>query len=67
MTSLMAEEVSYALCFDFYTSNNEAGYEALLAGLRLPVKMGAKKVTTLTDLRFAAIQITAEFEQRTKG
>ena len=45
LTSLEGEEVTYALRFDFHTSNNEVEYEALLAGLRLAKQMGAKSVT----------------------
>lgn len=62
----MHEEVTYALRFDFHTSNNEAKYEALLAGLRVAVKMGAEKVTTLIDSRLAANQITGEFGAKDK-
>ncbi|XP_052624863.1 uncharacterized protein LOC128132371 [Lactuca sativa] len=58
------EEVTYALRFDFHTSNNEAEYEALLAGLRLAKQMGAKVVTTLTDSRLAANQVNGSFEVR---
>ena len=34
------KEVTYALRFEFPASNNEAEYEALIAGLELAVKMG---------------------------
>ena len=54
LTSPEGEEVTYALCFDFHTSINEAEYEALLTGLRLAKQMGAKAVTALTDSRLAA-------------
>ncbi|XP_023745788.1 uncharacterized protein LOC111893943 [Lactuca sativa] len=56
LTSPKGEEVTYALRFDFHTSNNEAEYEALLAGLRLARQMGAKAVTALTDSRLAALR-----------
>lgn len=36
--------VEYALRFQFKTTNNEAEYEALLAGLRLAQDLGAKKI-----------------------
>nr|KAJ0189120.1 hypothetical protein LSAT_V11C800391190 [Lactuca sativa] len=49
LTSPTGEEVTYALRFHFRTSNNEAKYEALLAGLRLAVKMGEERVLALTD------------------
>ncbi|KAL7589956.1 hypothetical protein Lser_V15G41281 [Lactuca serriola] len=64
LTSPEGEEVTYALRFDFHTSNNEAEYEALLAGLRLAKQMGAKVVTALTDSRLAANQVNGSFEVR---
>nr|KAJ0215185.1 hypothetical protein LSAT_V11C300107570 [Lactuca sativa] len=66
LTSPTGEEITYALRFDFRTSNNEAEYEALLAGLRLVVKMGAQRVIALTDSRLAANQVTGEFEEKDK-
>nr|KAJ0216343.1 hypothetical protein LSAT_V11C300108160 [Lactuca sativa] len=45
------EEITYSLRFDFHTSNNEAKYEALLAGLRLAKQMYAKSIVVLTDSR----------------
>ncbi|KAL7605482.1 hypothetical protein Lser_V15G18132 [Lactuca serriola] len=62
LTSPEGEEVTYALCFDFHTSNNKAEYEALLAGLRLAKQMGAKAVTALTDSRLVANQVNGSFE-----
>ena len=34
------QELTYAIRLDFKSTNNEAEYEALLAGLRLAVKLG---------------------------
>nr|KAJ0222828.1 hypothetical protein LSAT_V11C200097150 [Lactuca sativa] len=64
LTSPEGEEVTYALWFDFHTSNNKAAYEALLAGLCLAKQMGAKAVTALTDSRLFANQINRSFEAR---
>ncbi|GJX18519.1 reverse transcriptase domain-containing protein, partial [Tanacetum coccineum] len=33
------KEYTYALCFEFETTNNEAEYQALLAGLRISQEM----------------------------
>nr|KAJ0193280.1 hypothetical protein LSAT_V11C800420460 [Lactuca sativa] len=63
LTSPEGEEVTYALRFDFHTSNNEEEYEALLVGLRLTKQMGAKAVTALTDSRLAANQINGSLRQ----
>lgn len=39
-------ELTYARSFEFKASNNEAEYEALIAGLKLALKMGQ-----VTDLQ----------------
>ncbi|XP_023739861.1 uncharacterized protein LOC111887961 [Lactuca sativa] len=46
------------------TSNNEAEYETLLAGLRLAKQMGVKAITALTNSRLAANQVNGSFEVR---
>lgn len=38
------EEMEYALRFDFEATNNEAEYEALIAGLSLARKLGAQQI-----------------------
>ena len=35
------EVVAYALCFKFFTTNNETKYEALIAGLKIAKEVGA--------------------------
>ena len=49
----------YALHFEFRVSNNEAEYEALIAGLKLAAQLGAKHLNvqsdSLSDLLFSAI------------
>lgn len=62
----VGEEVTYKLRFDFHTSNNKAKYEALLAGLRIIRKMGVEKITTLSDSRLSANQVSGEFETKDK-
>nr|GEV12018.1 reverse transcriptase domain-containing protein [Tanacetum cinerariifolium] len=44
LTSPGRVEFTYALRFQFTASNNEAEYEALVAGLRIAVRMGVKNV-----------------------
>ncbi|KAI5335039.1 hypothetical protein L3X38_025172 [Prunus dulcis] len=41
--------LEYALLFKFHASNNVAEYEALLAGLRIAKKMGAKQIQIFSD------------------
>ena len=45
------EEMAYALRFDFKATNNEAEYEALIAGLKLAQRMKASKVKAHSDLQ----------------
>ena len=42
-------EIKYALRFEFLTTNNEAEYEAVLAGLEMAKAAGAKHVVLMTD------------------
>ncbi|GJU51425.1 reverse transcriptase domain-containing protein [Tanacetum coccineum] len=44
LTSPEGTEFTYALRFQFTTSNNEAEYEALIAGLRTAAQMGVRNV-----------------------
>ncbi|CAL9019523.1 unnamed protein product [Prunus brigantina] len=45
LTTPDGSKVEYALRFSFRTSNNEAEYEALLAGLRLAKSMSARQIS----------------------
>nr|XP_043629940.1 uncharacterized protein LOC122601246 [Erigeron canadensis] len=55
-------EYTYALRFNFPASNNEAEYEALLAGLRMAKQMGVKKIQVFVDSQQVANQINGTFE-----
>nr|GEW36178.1 reverse transcriptase domain-containing protein [Tanacetum cinerariifolium] len=57
-------EYTYALCFEFKTTNNEAEYEALLAGLRIAREMEIKSLAIFTDSQLMANQIKGIFEAR---
>ncbi|GKD89334.1 reverse transcriptase domain-containing protein [Tanacetum coccineum] len=43
------QEITYALRFNFKTSNNEAEYEALIAGLELAIHMEAQHLQVFND------------------
>ncbi|XP_052171692.1 uncharacterized protein LOC127787675 [Diospyros lotus] len=47
----------YALHFEFRVSNNEAEYEALLAGLRLAEQLGAQRVELSSDSNLVVQQV----------
>ncbi|GJX66619.1 reverse transcriptase domain-containing protein [Tanacetum coccineum] len=58
------EEFTYELRFEFDTSNNEAKYEALVAGLRIAEQMGGKNLTAKVDSRLVANQINGLYEAK---
>jgi ribonuclease HI len=49
LVSLKKDKFEYALQLRFHATNNEAEYEALLAGLKLSQSMGVKKLTVKND------------------
>nr|KYP46857.1 Retrovirus-related Pol polyprotein from transposon 412 family [Cajanus cajan] len=53
-----------SLRFRFKASNNQAEYEALLAGLRLAEDMGASRVRCLTDSKVVAEQVSGNFQAK---
>ncbi|CAJ2634768.1 unnamed protein product [Trifolium pratense] len=55
-------EVSLALSFP--TSNNQAEYEAFLAGLRLAEDMEAKVIKIFTDSQLVASQVLGEYQAK---
>ncbi|XP_027174121.1 uncharacterized protein LOC113773696 [Coffea eugenioides] len=58
------EICSYALRFDFAASNNEAEYEAVIAGLQLAQKLGAAHILVYSDSQLVVCQILGEYEAR---
>ncbi|KAL6288531.1 hypothetical protein ACE6H2_006041 [Prunus campanulata] len=56
--------IEYAIRFQFRASNNEAEYEALLAGLRLAKGMGAQQLKICSDSQLVVNQILTEFEAK---
>nr|GEW34634.1 reverse transcriptase domain-containing protein [Tanacetum cinerariifolium] len=50
LTSPEGVEFTYALRFQFTASNNEAEYEALVAGLRIAAQMGVQNVQVLVEV-----------------
>nr|GEZ80680.1 hypothetical protein [Tanacetum cinerariifolium] len=57
LTNLEGVEFTYALRFQFAASNNEAKYEALIAGLRIATQMGVKNVQANVDSKLVANQV----------
>ncbi|GJT78430.1 putative reverse transcriptase domain-containing protein [Tanacetum coccineum] len=56
LVSIEGKEYTYALRFEFKTTNNEAEYEALLAGLRIATKMKIQELAIFVDSQLVANQ-----------
>nr|GEU28617.1 reverse transcriptase domain-containing protein [Tanacetum cinerariifolium] len=61
LTSPEGVEFTYALMFQFTASNNEAEYEALVAGLRIAARMGVKNVQVSVDSKLVANQVLGTY------
>ncbi|KAL0427869.1 UNVERIFIED_CONTAM: hypothetical protein Slati_2961700 [Sesamum latifolium] len=58
------EKLEYAIKLEFSASNNEAEYEALLAGGELALAVGAKKIIVYSDSQLVVNQIQGSYEAR---
>ena len=56
--------VEYSLKFEFPTSNNQAEYEACLAGIRAEKELGATAITLCSDSQLVVSQIKGEYQAR---
>ncbi|GJY61050.1 reverse transcriptase domain-containing protein [Tanacetum coccineum] len=54
-------EFTYAMRFTFEATNNEAEYEALIAGLRIAEQMGVKNLQAHVDSRLVANQVNGSY------
>ena len=52
------------LRFDFQASNNEAEYEALIAGLKLAKEMKVESLKIYSDSQLIVYQVTNEYQVR---
>ncbi|GJV41775.1 reverse transcriptase domain-containing protein [Tanacetum coccineum] len=58
------KEYTYTLQFEFETTNNEAEYEAFLAGLRIAQEMEIAKVAIFLDSQLLVNQIKGTFAEK---
>ncbi|KAL0298790.1 UNVERIFIED_CONTAM: hypothetical protein Sradi_6538800 [Sesamum radiatum] len=58
------DKIQYALRFSFDASNNEAEYEALLAGGRLAQTAGAKYLRAYSDSQLVVNQVNGDYEAK---
>ncbi|GJW80404.1 reverse transcriptase domain-containing protein [Tanacetum coccineum] len=61
LTNLEGMEFTYALRFRFDVTNNEAEYEALIAGLRIAEQMGVKNLQANVDSHLVANQVNGTY------
>ncbi|GJV63334.1 reverse transcriptase domain-containing protein [Tanacetum coccineum] len=64
LTDPNGQEVTYALRFDFKTSNNEVEYEALIAGLELVVQMGVQHLQVFSYSILITNQVKGIYEAK---
>nr|GEZ10920.1 reverse transcriptase domain-containing protein [Tanacetum cinerariifolium] len=57
LTNPEGVEFTYALRFQFAASNNEAEYEAMVAGLRIATQMGVKNVQVNVDSKLVLVKV----------
>ncbi|XP_021995730.1 protein NYNRIN-like [Helianthus annuus] len=57
-------ELTYAIRLDFQSTNNEAEYEAFLAGLHLALKMGARNLEANVDSKLVAEQVNGHYDAK---
>ncbi|GJW48260.1 reverse transcriptase domain-containing protein [Tanacetum coccineum] len=60
-------EYTYAIRLTFPSTNNEAEYEALLAGLRMARKMKVQALNVKVDSKLVACQMNGEFVANDEG
>nr|GEW85722.1 hypothetical protein [Tanacetum cinerariifolium] len=66
LIDLEGAEYSYALQLNFANSNNNAEYEALLAGLRIATKMKVEHIHAFVDSKLVANQVEGSYEAKGK-
>ncbi|GJW52210.1 reverse transcriptase domain-containing protein [Tanacetum coccineum] len=67
LTNPEGVEFTYAMRFTFEATNNEAEYEALIAGLRIAEQMGVKNLQAHVDSRLVANQVNGSYVAKESG
>ena len=62
--SLTKEIIEQVIRLDFPTSNNEAEYEAILAGIDLAIFVSLEKIIIQSDSQLVVGQVNEEYETR---
>ncbi|XP_076926318.1 uncharacterized protein LOC143589447 [Bidens hawaiensis] len=64
ITNPEGQHFTYAISLELKSTNNEAEYEALLAGLRIAKKLGARHLEAHVDLMLVANQIEGSYDAK---
>ncbi|XP_076910051.1 uncharacterized protein LOC143567540 [Bidens hawaiensis] len=64
LINLDGQEFTYAIKLNFKSTNNEAEFEAFLAGLRIAKKMGVKFMEAWVDSMLIAGQVSGTYEAK---
>lgn len=56
--------LEYSLRFNFHTSNNQAEYEALIAGMRLAKEVGVTHLFVQIDSQLIVSQVIGKFQTK---
>ncbi|GJT34460.1 reverse transcriptase domain-containing protein [Tanacetum coccineum] len=67
LTNPEGAEFTYAMRFRFEATNNEAEYEALIAGLRIAEQIGIKNLQANVDSRLVANQVNGSYIAKESG
>ncbi|GJU68978.1 reverse transcriptase domain-containing protein [Tanacetum coccineum] len=67
LTNPKGVEFTYAMRFRLEATNNEAEYEALIAGLRIAKQMGVKNLQANVDSRLIANQVNGSYVAKESG
>ncbi|GJY43459.1 reverse transcriptase domain-containing protein [Tanacetum coccineum] len=67
LTNPEGVEFTYAMRFRFEATNNEAEYEALIAGLRIAEQMGVKNLQENIDSRLVANPVNGSYVAKESG
>ncbi|XP_076910539.1 uncharacterized protein LOC143568216 [Bidens hawaiensis] len=64
ITNPKGQHITYAIRLEFKSTNNEAEYEALLAGLRIARNLGARNLEAHVDSMLVANQIEGSYDAK---
>lgn len=60
----VGDKMEYAVKFDFFASNNEAEYEALILGLQICITARAQNILVKSDSQLIVGQVSGEYEAK---